>query len=109
MKKKLTYTFSAKEMHTLDLIISDYLSQYEIDLDFLDESLSKLVLFDWYKRNLSKFKFPQDQNKITFKQVEYIAFLSHFKDTEHFMLDDICRQIVIVLTGGTLPKKKLLK
>ena len=109
MKKKLTYNFSTKEMHSLDLIISEYLSQYQIDLNFLDESLSKLVLFDWYKRHLSKFKFPQKTNKITFKQTEYIAFLSHFKETDHLMLDGICREIVVILTGGTLPKKKLLK
>lgn len=96
-------------MHTLDIVISDYLSTYEIDLDFLDESISKLVLFEWYKHNLSKFKFPQEKNKINFKQAEYIAFLSHFRDVDHFMIKDICQNVITLLTGGTLPKKRMLK
>ena len=108
MKKKLSYNFSAKEIHTLDMVINDYLSRYEIDFDFLDESLSKLVLFEWYKRNLAKFKFPKEKNKITFKQTEYIAFLSHFRELDHFMVQQICQEVITLLTGGTLPKKKIL-
>lgn len=108
MQKKLVYTFSTKEMHTLDLVISDYLTKYEIDFDFLDESLSKLVLFEWYKRNLSKFKFPQETNKVTFKQTEFIAFLSHFREVDHFMIQQICQEVITLLTGGTLNKKRIL-
>ena len=108
MKKKLSYTFSAKEIHTLDAVINDHLCRYEIDFDFLDESLSKLVLFEWYKRNLSKFKFPQEKNKINFKQTEYIAFLSHFREVDHYMIKHICQEVITVLTGGSLPKKNVL-
>ena len=107
MQKKLVYTFSAKDMHTLDLVISDYLTKYEIDFDFLDESLSKLVLFEWYKRNLSKFKFPQETNKVTFKQTEFIAFLSHFREVDHFMIQHICQEVITLLTGGVLSKKRI--
>ncbi len=108
MQKKLNYTFSAKEMFTLDLVISDYLTKYEIDFDFLDESLSKLVLFEWYKKNLAKFKFPQEQNKVNFKQTEYIAFLSHFREVDHFMIQHICQEVLTLLTGGTIPEKKIV-
>jgi hypothetical protein len=107
MKKKLSYTFSAKEIITLDLVINDHLSHYEIDFDFLDESLSKLVLFEWYKRNLAQFKFPQEKNKITFKKTEYIAFLSHFREVDHFMVSHICQEIITTLTGGVIPKKRI--
>jgi hypothetical protein len=108
MQKKLVYTFSLTEMQTLDLVICEYLTKYEIDFDFLDESLSKLVLFEWYKRNLSKFKFPQEKNKVTFKQTEYIAFLSHFREVDHYMIQHICQEVTTLLTGGTLSTKKLL-
>ena len=108
MQKKLCYTFSVDEIQTLDLWINDSLSRYEIDFDFLDESLSKLVLFEWYKRNLAKFKFPRDKTKITFKQTEYIAFLSHFREVDHYMIRQICQEVITLLTGGSLPKKRIL-
>ncbi len=102
MKKKITYSFSVQEIVALDEVINEYLSRYEIDLNFLDESLSKLVLFEWYKRHLSKFKFPQDQTKISLKQTEYISFLSHFRDVNHYLIDNICREIVTIITGGSI-------
>ena len=89
--------------------ISGLNQMYDIDLNFLDESLSKLVLFEWYKRHLSKFKFPQDKTKISFKQTEYIAFLSHFKDTEHYLIDNICREFIVLLTGGSIDHKGFLQ
>ena len=107
MKKKLSYNFSAKEIHALEFVINDHLTRYEIDFDFLDESLSKLVLFEWYKKNLAKFKFPQENNKLSFKQTEYIAFLSHFREVDHFIIRHICQEIITVLTGGSLSKESI--
>ena len=109
MKKKITYTFSVHEIVTLDEVINEYLNQYEIHLNFLDESLSKLVLFEWYKRHLSKFKFPQDKTKVSFKQTEFIAFLSHFREVDHYLINDICREILTLLTGGNIDSKAFLK
>ena len=109
MKKKVTYTFSISEIVALDEVINQYLSRYEIDLNFLDESLSKLVLFEWYKRHLPKFKFPQDKTKISFKQTEYIAFLSHFQEVDHYLIDNIWREVITILTGGNVDEKGFLK
>jgi len=111
MKLNIDYTLTRREIITLDSVLDSTIKSFTIDIESIDNSLTTLVLLEWYKRNLSAFKFPEEENELHFSSSESLAFFNHFKHIklsgfEGHVVGLICQDIITILTGGSINKPK---
>ncbi len=113
MNLNLDYTFSKEQIRGLDGLLNGFLEVFKVDLNFMEESLQIMIVLEWYKANLGLFKFPDEENKLSLKASESIAFYIAFKDSElagieGFIAQKICYDIATIITGGAVPTESKL-
>ena len=86
--------FKRLEITFIGNVIKHELSVQKVDLDFLEHTLSFLVLFEFYKENLSVFIFPEDDNFLTFSDSQAIAFLHVFGLSDDIHIQSICQEVI---------------
>jgi predicted secreted protein len=105
MRIKLKYEFTKEEIRALNYLLHSLLVDFKLDMLTAEKQLEELVLFDFYKNNLSLFMFPEDYEIVELTASESIAFLKVFKkfdddSFESMIIQKICMDIITILTDG---------